>query len=272
MTIPTPDKLVVLWQKGRNYFSTFFVELKQIRDDIGNELVFARWCETHLQISPSILIKVSSVLKEADAMKVREQLAATKLAEQMRKAAEREELAKAKIAERTAREEEKAQAAAEKERLKKERKKNEKSENDQRRYKRKKAEKLVAYAAMAGNNITRFANDSKPTNIIKLPEIELVEKIKTACLRVTTLRVEWIETSLELAAHLYDARGRFSSDNAFGDWLNKNEIAIGAHDRSALINLGSNIEAMRLTLERTESRSYQLIWRDTQLRLEQKGI
>ena len=72
---------------------------------------------------------------------------------------------------------------------------------------------------------------------------------------------EWIEGTLEMAAALAEARGRFSSDNEFGDWLTgQGHNLVSKNDRAALINLGRDIPTARKVLEETESRSYRLVW------------
>jgi hypothetical protein len=87
MTKPSPDKLKVLWQKGRNYFATFFVELGDVRKQIDNDDEFASWCFTDLHIGLERLIKTSNLLKKDDAAKVKQDLAFVREAERRRKAA-----------------------------------------------------------------------------------------------------------------------------------------------------------------------------------------
>jgi hypothetical protein len=87
MTKPNPDKLKVLWQKGRNYYASFFVELADARKQIGNDDEFASWCVTELHIGLERLIKTSNLLRKDDAAKVKQDLASAREAERQRKAA-----------------------------------------------------------------------------------------------------------------------------------------------------------------------------------------
>ena len=63
---PSPDKLKVMLQKGRNYFSSFYVELSQVQKQIGNDKEFASWCLNVLGVGLDTLTNVSNVLKKAD--------------------------------------------------------------------------------------------------------------------------------------------------------------------------------------------------------------
>ena len=87
-------------------------------------------------------------------------------------------------------------------------------------------------------------------------------RIDQAWQRVQNGESEWVEGSLELAQALAEGRGRYSANKAFGDWLvvNKHDHVSHQH-RAALINLASDLTLAREVLTKTESRSYELIWR-----------
>jgi hypothetical protein len=78
---PSSDKLKVLWQKGRNCFSTFFVELGDVRKLIGDDRAFASWCITDLRIGVDALFTMSKVLKKTDAARVQGELAGAREAD-----------------------------------------------------------------------------------------------------------------------------------------------------------------------------------------------
>jgi hypothetical protein len=121
-----------------------------------------------------------------------------------------------------------------------------------------------ARAAHVARNAGRLPHVREPENVIKFPAVHLIAKLKDNLARETANRLEWIEVAIERAALLCEARARLPSDNAFGEWLERNEIHIKRHDREALLNLGLNSEAMRGILESTNRVSYQHIWRDFQ--------
>jgi hypothetical protein len=248
MEKPTPDKLKVLWQKGRNYFSTFFVELADVRKAIGNDRDFAFWCINDLHIGLDALTNVSSILKKTDASFVKRDLAAAREAERARKSVERAAREKAAA-------EERAKKALEKEQKKAQDKKERKKKHDKEYYRRKKQKQLEAYAK----------GGVKPNG--SLPLDKLAGPIKEAMSRLTSARGEWINASIDLASLLCQARGKITSDPLFGQWLQDNDIDLGSHDRVALLSLGTNLIAMRRVLEETERSSYRLIWKEVQLTL-----
>jgi hypothetical protein len=247
MSKPNPDKLKVLWQKGRNYFSSFFVELGAVRKEVGNDKEFASWCIPDLRIGVDVLSNMSRVLKKADAEIVRRELSDARAADRDTRRAKR-------LADRKAREEEKARIAIEKAQAKEADKKTRKQKSDKDRRKRKKQEQLEAYKASVRSN-----GNGNGAVVVK-DDDELAARIKEAEARRHGARLEWIEASLDLAGLLYQARNRYKSDNEFGDWLDRYEINIGHTDRAALVNLGCNLQAMRKLLNETESTSYRRIW------------
>jgi hypothetical protein len=73
-------RLRVLWNRGRNIYSSFYTELDEARREIGDAR-FADWCFNELRISLSILNETVRVLKSADAGVVKAELARARDAE-----------------------------------------------------------------------------------------------------------------------------------------------------------------------------------------------
>lgn len=177
-------------------------------------------------------------------------------------------------AERKRREEEKAAVAAEKARREELERQRQAAEDKARRAKlskqknnkgwkeRERAETAQALATFAGTgdpqNVVVFQNPQMPART----EAQLVKLIKAAILRRDASRVDWIDASVELGGLLCEARRRYPANERFHKWLVENDIIMNAHDRAALLQLGQNLKAMRVILERTDSTSYELIWRD----------
>lgn len=87
-------------------------------------------------------------------------------------------------------------------------------------------------------------------------------RIMEAHIRLVKGGSEWVESSLEIAIALREARDAVPSDVSFSGWLKQNNLTYYcAPDRAALIGLAGNIELARTILAESESRSYQLIWR-----------
>jgi hypothetical protein len=85
---------------------------------------------------------------------------------------------------------------------------------------------------------------------------ELFKRLKKAIALCTESTDCWIEVLAELP-------GRYSADREFGAQLEKHGIDLKKNDRVALIGLGRLGEKrLREVLSGTDSRSYQLIWRD----------
>jgi hypothetical protein len=93
---------------------------------------------------------------------------------------------------------------------------------------------------------------------------DLAKAIHAALARVSRIRSEWIEATLELASKLRQARERSPNNIAFSAWLNANDIAvkISPQDRSALMGMARDLAATRAELERTRSWSWQLVWKE----------
>jgi hypothetical protein len=76
----------VLMSKARNMFSSAFTVLDDIRRELGDEQ-FASWCFHELRISASILNTISGVLSESDSAILRENMSRAKEADRERKKA-----------------------------------------------------------------------------------------------------------------------------------------------------------------------------------------
>lgn len=106
--------------------------------------------------------------------------------------------------------------------------------------------------------------DDKVTPLPTLLE-RIGQRIDQAWQRTRKGADEWIEGSLELAQALAEGRGRFSADKAFGDWLVlERHDHVNKNDRAALIGMATDLALAREVLTKTESRSYDLIWRGVQ--------
>jgi hypothetical protein len=88
----------------------------------------------------------------------------------------------------------------------------------------------------------------------------LAEKIRTDCDLRTRSRSDWVAATIDLCAHLAEARAAFSDNISFGKWLDDADIRLGKTDRASAIAMGHDIDRARVTLEATESRSLQLIY------------
>jgi hypothetical protein len=100
---PSPDKLKVLWQKGRNYFTTFYVELRAVREQIGDDREFASWCLNRLHVGMEVLTNVSKVLKKTDADIIKRELAEARQADELERMQKRAALREAQDREHKAR-------------------------------------------------------------------------------------------------------------------------------------------------------------------------
>lgn len=99
-------------------------------------------------------------------------------------------------------------------------------------------------------------------DIIKLAHV-LADQIREAYQRIEHSHAQWIESTLELARLLAEARGQFKSNREFAHWLVDNDLdMIGSDDRAALINMASNLSLARIVLEETQRSSWQWIWRE----------
>ena len=103
------------------------------------------------------------------------------------------------------------------------------------------------------------------TAVVKLERTlgNLSASIRDGYKRATQGGSEWLDGSLEVAAAMYEARGRFPSNKEFGDWLENEGYGpkiYNPQDRAALINLGSDIPRARVVMRKSQSTCYQLIW------------
>lgn len=89
---------------------------------------------------------------------------------------------------------------------------------------------------------------------------DLATAIHAALARVSRVRSEWIEATLELASRLLQARERLRGNGNFSEWLNANNIKLSHQSRAALIGMGRDLAAARAALETTESWSWERIW------------
>lgn len=246
------DRLRVMWNKSRNYFQSFLTELGEVRKMMGNDRVFARWCVEELHISIGVITNTANILKKADADIARAELQGVKDAEKVERNRKRVEAAMERERVRALK---RAKAEADNESKRRENKK--KRDRDYRR--RMKQKKLENYIALAPRKVDR--------NVVQFPDGQLAKEIKVAVKELAEARSAWVDASIKLASLLYEARGRFPNDKAFGEWLVRNDIHISRDDRAALIGFGANVESMRHVLSNTERSSYQLIWRDVQRQL-----
>jgi hypothetical protein len=61
----------VLWERGENMFASFFAELEAIRTEFVDDSKFRRWCIDDLHIPLSTCFRISDLLRESDAIRVR---------------------------------------------------------------------------------------------------------------------------------------------------------------------------------------------------------
>jgi hypothetical protein len=91
----------------------------------------------------------------------------------------------------------------------------------------------------------------------------IAERIRMAYDRAAKGEREWIAGTLELAEALAEARERFTDNGHFSHWLiDKDLDALGSNDRAALIGMGKNRDLASAIIQETNSRSWQLIWRN----------
>jgi hypothetical protein len=90
MAMPDPHRARVLWDKGQNFFSSFFVEIGNVRKEIPDDNKFVIWCFDELKLPLGAITRAADVLRDVDAKIVKQQLAAARAAEQAMKREERE--------------------------------------------------------------------------------------------------------------------------------------------------------------------------------------
>jgi hypothetical protein len=89
----------------------------------------------------------------------------------------------------------------------------------------------------------------------------LADRYRTAFERSQRIESEWIDTVLEMATTLREARDQFKDHNEFSAWIDKNDLRFhNDKDRAALINMGRNLEVSRTVLQKTKRKSLQFIW------------
>jgi hypothetical protein len=101
--------------------------------------------------------------------------------------------------------------------------------------------------------------------IINMPEPldVLAERFRLAYKRSVKSHNEWVETTLEMASALWDARRQFDADQAFSVWLVQNQLdEHDKNDRAALIKMGEHIELARKVLLGTKLTWLRRIWED----------
>ena len=101
-------------------------------------------------------------------------------------------------------------------------------------------------------------------NVVKIPDPleRRAQKIEAALTRRARGDGEWIEGTIELAIELTGARGDFrDNDRAFGRWLDQRfgDRAPARTNRAILIKWGADPNQIRAILEKSESRSIQII-------------
>lgn len=72
-----------LWKKGRNMYASFFAELGEVRQEIGDEAL-PHWCMTELHIGISVCHDCAKLLRGADEKRARDDLKRAKAAEKER--------------------------------------------------------------------------------------------------------------------------------------------------------------------------------------------
>jgi len=76
-------------------------------------------------------------------------------------------------------------------------------------------------------------------------------------------KAAWVRRILRRAELFAEARSRFKANAAFSDWIREAKLdRVNADDRAALLHIAENPEVARQVLEKTESRSTQLVWRN----------
>jgi hypothetical protein len=98
-------RLQVLWKKNREYFQTFLTELGEVRAQFGNDRDFAKWCVTDLHISIGVITNTVDILKKSDASVAKDELRRAKEAERLQKKEELERKRSEKQAEMIAKKE-----------------------------------------------------------------------------------------------------------------------------------------------------------------------
>jgi flagellar biosynthesis GTPase FlhF len=267
------QRMKVHWKRGLDHFQSFFTLLSEVREEVGNNAL-PGWCLNDLGIGFSRVTQIAKCLREDDRLRISQELAQSRAADRAQRAVRRQEQERQRQEERNRRQEEERQRQAERARLQREREDREREARREARrvrrneYERNRRQRRRDDAATVMSMITPASSSTATPNLpTGLSSSELARSIKAAIRRRDEGRSEWIEGSIELAGFLIQARESYRSDNQFGEWLRENDININSHDRAALVNLGSNLQAMRQVLERSVRSSYQLIWEDVRAQL-----
>jgi hypothetical protein len=104
--------------------------------------------------------------------------------------------------------------------------------------------------------------DAKVAEENKAELAAFVELMKKGLGRSAAGTNEWVEGTLETAKALSGARSKFKGHKAFGAWFDSTGLKINSQDRPALIGFGGEPEVARPILLTTNSRSFQLIWKE----------
>jgi hypothetical protein len=82
------QRMKVHWKKGRDNYTSFFTLLNEVRNEIG-DAALPGWCIDKLHISLGTINEMIGVLKEADQLAIREELARARKAEHQQRGARR---------------------------------------------------------------------------------------------------------------------------------------------------------------------------------------
>jgi hypothetical protein len=114
-----------------------------------------------------------------------------------------------------------------------------------------------------------------PTNITPIGHnrLDYIERqIRHGFQRMNAGGAEWVEGALQTAEALREGRDAVPSDIGFGAWLKQKGLdTFPKNERTALINLASDIEIARTVLTETKSRSFRLIWQENRSRFPSSG-
>jgi hypothetical protein len=90
---------------------------------------------------------------------------------------------------------------------------------------------------------------------------QLAAEILTAQAVSKSARQQWIDAMIVQATAMMRARAEFPSNPAFSKWLLAKEIFYAKDIRTALVNIGRNIEIAKEVLQQTNRWSYDTLWR-----------
>jgi hypothetical protein len=122
----------------------------------------------------------------------------------------------------------------------------------------------------------------KDSRVESLPSVgspdlkDLASAIHAALARVSHVRSEWIEATLELANKLRQAKSQLGSGR-FGSWMEAQGLRakLSLQSQAALIGMGRDITETRAALEASDSWSWERIWkqqvRDSNIRIVASG-